>query len=113
MTPEQALHLISLSEKDSSTSDSGKVRDHIRIAREALKEKFGRGGEPGCLHEIVRRTPSGHYHCANSNCHEGFMSRNDAQVWAAKEIAALESDLGAQGVELDDLRRKCREYELE
>jgi len=72
-------------------------------------KKFGRGGEPCCLHETVTRRENGRYGCVK--CDEGFMSCNDAQVFWMKEIGQLESDLGAQMVELDDLRRKIRDYE--
>ena len=74
----------------------------LRKALAALDHarKFGRGGEPGCLHETVTRRDSGRYGCAK--CDEGFMSCNDAQVFAMKEISALT-------VELDDLRKQIRE----
>lgn len=91
----------------------GEITQIVRLALDKEPEKLGRGGEPGCLHEIVRRTESGSYRCMFENCGEGFMSRNDAQVFVLKEVSTLEADLGAQQVELDDLRRKMRDAESE
>jgi hypothetical protein len=68
----------------------------------------GRGGDPDCKHPVISRN-EGRYCC--DLCGEGFMSRNDAQVFSMKEITALNCDLGAQMVELDDLRKKIREAE--
>ena len=65
------------------------AQNALMIKRAAEQEQLlnqytkGRGGDPECDHETVERLPGDRWRC--SDCFEGFMSHNDAQVLLIRE----------------------------
>lgn len=57
-------------------------REHERLDMLFKEDRWGRGGDPKCKHDLVRRRSDGRYAC--TSCGEGFMSLNDAQVMLLK-----------------------------
>ena len=80
-------------------------RSEFRADLDALLKdatRLGRGGDPDCKHLVIARR-GGDYAC--DQCGEGFMSRNDAQVFAGRETLHLVRELA-------DLHQKITQLEV-